>query len=135
MPPIQRPPSPAPPPGIKSSTAIKLGTIGVLSALVVAFCAAQDRYGDYEEVGADCVDMSTPQPDGTYPVVDDDYCDDDSHVYHGSHGAYRWYYGGTRTGLRVGGGTTVRPPDAEITTRSGRVVQRGGFGFHSGGGG
>ncbi len=132
-----RPAATPPGSGVKSSTMIKLGTLGVLSVLVVGFCAAQD---DYEEVGADCVDTSTMNPDGSYVVVDDSYCDDDddgnghSH-YSGSHGAYRWYYGGTRNGGRVYHGTTIRPADAQITTRSGRVVQRGGFGFHSGGGG
>ncbi|WP_174552417.1 hypothetical protein [Microtetraspora niveoalba] len=115
-----------------SSTAVKLGAIGVLSALVVGFCAAQDRY---EEVGADCVDMSSQNPDGSYVVVDDDYCDEGSGHYRGSHGAYGWYYGGNRVGNRVRQGTTLKPADAQITTRSGRVVQRGGFGFHSGGGG
>lgn len=130
----QPPGTPPPSGGIKSSTAIKLGTLGVLSVLVVGFCAAQE---DYEEVGADCVDTSTLNLDGSYLVVDDDYCDDDggrSH-YYGSHGAYRWYYGGIRNGSRVYRGTTVRPADAHITTRSGRIVQRGGFGFHFGGGG
>lgn len=126
-----RPTTPPPAGGSKSSTAIKLGTLGVLSMLVVGFCAAQD---DYEEVGADCVDTSTRNPDGSYVVVDDDYCDDDGSHYYGSHGAYRWYYGGSRVGGRVYNGTTVRPADAQITTRSGRVVQRGGFGFHIGGG-
>ncbi len=129
------PKTPPPGSGIKSSTAIKLGTLGVLSVLVVGFCAAQD---DYEEVGADCVDTSTLNPDGSYLVVDDYYCDDDdggSSHYYGSHGAYRWYYGGSRVGGRIYRGTTVRPADAHITTRSGRVVQRGGFGFHFGGGG
>ncbi|TQS22000.1 hypothetical protein FLX08_09780 [Microbispora hainanensis] len=129
----QPPRTPPPSGGMKSSTAIKLGTLGVLSVLVVGFCAAQD---DYEEVGADCVDTSTLNPDGSYLVVDDDYCDDDGHShYYGSHGAYGWYYGGSRIGGRVRNGTTVRPADAHITTRSGRVVQRGGFGFHFGGGG
>jgi hypothetical protein len=126
------PPAPGRAGKSKASTAIKLGTLGVLSALLVGFCAAQEQ-DRYEEVGADCVDMSSRQPDESYAVVDDDYCDEDH--YHGSHGAYRWYYGGTRNGGRVSYGTTVKPADAQITTRSGRVVQRGGFGFHSGGGG
>ncbi|MEZ0076612.1 hypothetical protein [Planotetraspora sp. GP83] len=126
-----RTPPPPPSSGIKSSTAIKLGTLGVLSTLVVGFCAAQDNY---EEVGADCVDMSSRRPDGSYTVVDDDFCDDDHH-YHGSRGAYGWYYGGSHSGGRVSRGSTIRPADTEITTRSGRVIQRGGFGFHSGGGG
>jgi uncharacterized protein YgiB involved in biofilm formation len=94
----------------------------VLSSLVVGFCAAQD---DYEEVGADCVDMSSRQADGSYTVVDDDYCDDN---YSGSRGAYGWYYGGVRTGMRISRGTTLKPTDAQITTRSGKVIQRGGFG-------
>lgn len=119
--------------GPKSSTAIKLGTLGVLSALVVGSCAAQNGY---EEVDADCVDTSTLSSDGSYLVVDDFYCDDDDDGdYYGSHGAYRWYYGGRRVGNRVRSGTTIRPADVRITTRSGRVVQRGGFGFHFGGGG
>ncbi|MEV0967769.1 hypothetical protein [Microtetraspora glauca] len=115
-----------------SSGAVKLGAVAVLSLLVVGFCAAQqDRY---EEVGADCVDLNSQNPDGSYVVVDDDYCDESHYHYHGSRGAYGWYYGGQRTGGRVGRGTTLKPSDAQITTRSGRVVQRGGFGFHSGGG-
>ncbi|MBO4276065.1 hypothetical protein, partial [Microbispora triticiradicis] len=112
-----RKPPPPPEGGGKSSTAVKLGTLGVLSVLLVGFCAAQD---DYEEVGADCVDTSTRNPDGSYMVVDDDYCDDDHRHYGGSHGAYRWYYGGSRTGARVHNGTTVRPADAKITSRTGR---------------
>ncbi|GLX00828.1 hypothetical protein [Microtetraspora sp. NBRC 16547] len=131
---------PPKPPGM-SSTAVKLGAVGVLSLLVVGFCAAQN---DYEEVSADCVDLSNVESDGSYTVVNDEYCDDDGgsgsgsgghYHYYGSHGAYGWYYGGTRTGGRVWQGTTLKPSDAQINTRSGRVVQRGGFGFHSGGGG
>ncbi len=127
-------PSPPPQPkssggGPKSSTVVKLGAVGVLSILVVGFCAAQRT----QKVNADCVDTSRPLPDGSYAVVDDDHCDDSSYRYHGSHGAYRWYYGGSRNGGRVRGGTTAKPADAQITTRSGRVIQRGGFGFHVGG--
>ncbi len=116
----------------KASTAVKLGAIGVLSVLVVGFCAAVDD--DYEEVDADCVDMNNPLPDGSYPIVDDDLCDDDGRVYHGSHGAYGWYYGGVRAGSHIRGGTTLRPSNAQISTRSGKVIQRGGFGSRSSGG-
>ncbi|WP_285775723.1 hypothetical protein [Microtetraspora sp. NBRC 13810] len=76
--------------------------------------------------------------DGTYRVVDDEYCDDDDgRSYYGSHGAYRWYYGGVHSGggARVGGGTTLRPSDVNITSRTGKVVQRGGFGGHGSSGG
>jgi hypothetical protein len=116
--------------GIKSSSVIKLGMMGGLSTLVVGFCVAQNRY---DEVNADCVDTSSRQADGSYAVVGDDYCDD-TH-YHGSHGAYGWYYGGSRLAGRVMNGTTIKPSGSQISTRSGRVIQRGGFGFHVGGGG
>ncbi|WP_230883370.1 hypothetical protein [Planomonospora sp. ID82291] len=114
-------------PGAKASTVITITGIGIVSLLVVGACAAQD---DYEEVGADCVNLDNQLPDGSYEVVDEDYCDDDGTVrYHGSHGAYGWYYGGTRTGTRVGRGTTVRPSDVGIVSRGkGTVIQRGGFG-------
>ncbi|GAA0964615.1 hypothetical protein GCM10009555_002130 [Acrocarpospora macrocephala] len=127
MPPGMAGPMMMPPPPPKKSfrsTAIKLGAIGVLSTLVVGFCAAQDSY---DEVDADCVDMSNPLPDGSYPLVDDDFCDDD---YRRSHAAYGWYYGGVLVGRHVRGGSTLRPADAQITSRSGKVVQRGGFGSH-----
>lgn len=136
------PPPPPPPPGPptfpmaggpppkkkKASKAVKLGAIGVLSVLVVGFCAATDD--DYEEVDADCVDMNNPLADGSYPIVDDDLCDDDRRTYVGSHGAYGWYYGGVRAGSHIRGGTTLRPSNAQISTRSGKVIQRGGFGSH-----
>jgi hypothetical protein len=108
-----------------ASSAVKLGAVVVLSTIVVAFCAAQE---DYDEVNAECVDTNNIQPDGSYTVVDEDFCDDDRTHYSGSHGAYGWYYGGSRTGGRVSGGTTLKPGNAQISTRSGKVIQRGGFG-------
>ncbi|MBB2913237.1 hypothetical protein FHS43_004535 [Streptosporangium becharense] len=119
--------------GPKASTVITLTSMGVVTLLLVGYCAAQ---GDYEEVGAECVDLSSPQPDGTYLIVDEDYCDDDhgsghssGHGYYsGSRGAYGWYYGGTRSGNHVRSGTTVRPSDVKIVTGKGTVIQRGGFG-------
>lgn len=107
----------------KSSKIVTLSVVGVVSLMVVGFCAAQNNY---EEVGADCVDLDTRNPDGSYVVVDDDYCEE--HRYHGSTGAYGWYYAGTRLGTRVVQGTTVRPSNAQITSRTGYVIQRGGFG-------
>ncbi|WP_406313130.1 hypothetical protein OHA77_32450 [Streptosporangium sp. NBC_01639] len=118
--------------GLKASKVITLTGIGVVSLLLIGYCAAQD---DYEEVGADCVDLDSRQPDGSYTVVDDDYCDDDSSStshYYGSRGAYGWYYGGVRSGTRIVHGTTVRPSDVHITSRKGTVIQRGGFGGRSG---
>ncbi|WP_433363104.1 hypothetical protein [Streptosporangium sp. CA-115845] len=104
--------------------------ISVVSLLLVSSCSTQQ---DYEEVGAECVDLNSRQPDGTYQVVDEDLCDDDTR-YHGSRGAYSWYYGGVRNGVRIRQGTTVRPSDVKITSRKGTVIQRGGFGGRSGSG-
>lgn len=123
----------ASPSGSKATKVITLTGIGVVSLLLIGYCSAQE---DYEEVGAECVDLNSYQPDGSYTIVDDDYCDDDDVThYHGSYGAYRWYYGGTRTGTRIGHGTTVRPSDVRIVTRKGTVIQRGGFGSRWGSGG
>ncbi|MFF0310427.1 hypothetical protein ACFYSC_23590 [Streptosporangium sp. NPDC004379] len=114
--------------GSKASKGIVLGGVAVVTLLLIGYCSAQND--DYDEVNAECVDLDSRQPDGSYTVVDEDYCDDDggSH-YHGSHGAYGWYYGGARSGARILHGTTVRPADVRITSRQGTVIQRGGFGF------
>jgi hypothetical protein len=115
----------------KASKVITLSVLGVVSVLLVGYCAAQNN----EDVAADCVDMNDQQADGTYVVVDDSNCDDDdngsSHFYGGSRSAYHWYYGGTRIGNRVKSGTSYRPSDTNITSRNGRSIQRGGFGSHS----
>ena len=113
------------PPPRKSSKVVPLVVLGVLSVMVVGYCAAVT---DDEDVTADCV---VQLEDGTYEVVDDDYCDDDNRTtvyYGGSRGAYMWYYGGHRVGNRMQGGTTVRPSDTNISSRSGKEIQRGGFG-------
>ncbi|MFI6507892.1 hypothetical protein ACIBCT_09830 [Streptosporangium sp. NPDC050855] len=113
-----------------ASKVVTLTGIGVVSLLLIGYCSAQN---DYEEVGAECVDMNSRLPDGTYAVVDEDYCDDDR-TYYGSRGAYGWYYGGVRSGVRIRQGTTVRPADVRITSPKGTVIQRGGFGGRSSGG-
>lgn len=125
----------APPPQSqsKSSKVITLTVIGIVSVMVVGYCAAVDD----DDVTADCVDTSTQLEDGSYLVVDEDYCDDDGGGgYSSSHsyGAYRWYYGGRRIGTRVQGGSTFRPADVNISSRDGRSIQRGGFGSRWSGG-
>ncbi|MEV5894001.1 hypothetical protein [Nonomuraea fuscirosea] len=146
----------------KSSKAVPLAVLGVLSLTLVGIWAISES--DDDEVTADCVmlvedDSSTTTtptptptpaltatesptgaptpaagtsapPSGSYQVVDDDYCDDDHRYYGGGHsrGAYVWYYGGTRIGNRVHRGTTFRPSDVNISSRSGKSIQRGGFG-------
>jgi hypothetical protein len=104
--------------------------MGLLSTLVVGFCAAQDTFA--QRVSADCVDLGSRQADGSYQVVDDHNCD--GH-YHGSYGAYGWYYAGVRQAGRVLRGTTIRPANAHISSRSGTVLQRGGFGGRGSAGG
>lgn len=124
------PQQPPKPPQKKSSKVITLSIIGVISVMVVGFCAAQDNDDD---VTADCVDQNSLQADGSYAVVDDDYCD--STHYRGPHGAFLWYYAGSRVGARVMRGTTIRPPNVNISSRTGHDIQRGGFGSRSSSGG
>lgn len=122
--------------GSKASKVVTLTTVGAVAVLIAAYCSAQDDR--YDEVVADCVDIDSFASDGSYLIVDEDYCgggdgddDDDDYYYRyyrGSHGAYRWYYGGVRRAGRVSGGTTLRPADVRIVSRGGTVIQRGGFG-------
>jgi hypothetical protein len=115
----------------RSSNDVDLGIIGGIAALVavgtigvVAVAAATDDE-EVEEVTAVCVAPS-PAADGGYQVVDDRFCEG------GSHHTYIYYYGGSTTGGYVRGGTITRPPNAEIVTRSGKVIQRGGLGGRGG---
>ncbi|WP_280235426.1 hypothetical protein [Nocardia cyriacigeorgica] len=80
---------------------------------------------------------------GNETVVEDDRCSRASSAGHAGVGGifiyngmqYRYYYGGNNTvGKPPVGGTTVKPKGAEITTKSGTVIQRGGLGSKSGGG-
>lgn len=100
----------------KSSRGISLGAMTALSAVVMAGCA--------NDVTADCVD--TRSRDGAYRVMDDRFCEGNSHS------SYRYVYGGSHANGWIRGGTFNKPPDTDITTRSGRVVQRGGFGGRGG---
>ncbi|MFI7699090.1 hypothetical protein [Nonomuraea sp. NPDC049480] len=121
---MAHPQAPTQPPR-KSSKVVPLVVLGVLSVMVVGYCSAVQ---DDDEVTADCV---VRLDDGTYEVVDEDYCDDDGttvRYYGGSRGAYMWYYGGRRVGNRMQGGTTLRPSDTTVTSRNGKSIQRGGFG-------
>ncbi|MEU7911356.1 hypothetical protein [Microbispora bryophytorum] len=114
----------------KSSDEIALGALGVLAAVVIgAVVVATDSDEEDQAVTADCVDTSTIADDGSYQAVDDRFCDG------GSHASYVYVYGGNYSGGRVRGGSTTRPGNVGINTRSGRVVVRGGFGGRAGGGG
>lgn len=88
--------------------------------------------------------------DGTI-VENEQYCDESYARSHGGHVSggfiflplpgggfqqYRYNYGGHGTvGSQVQGGTYERPQNANISTRSGKTVQRGGFGVRGGSGG
>lgn len=112
----------------KKSAFIALGVVGAVAASVLACCALS---GDDDEVVADCVD-SERSVDG-YRIVDDDECDDDG--YQSSYHSYFWYYGGTRHGSFVRSGSTVKPKGTKIVSRSGKTIQKGGFGSRFSGGG
>ncbi|MBB3662527.1 type II secretory pathway pseudopilin PulG [Prauserella sediminis] len=95
-----------------------------------------------DDVTAVCTDA-----EGTV-VANDDYCDED---YVNSHGGYvsggfmflpmpgggmqqyRYNYGGSGTpGTQVQGGSYNKPSGANISTKSGKSIQRGGFGVSGG---
>lgn len=77
-------------------------------------------------------------------VVEDKYCDDSYARSHGGYSSggfiyiggssYRYHYGGPSTpiGQKVSGGSYTMPKGANISTKSGTVVQRGGFGVSGG---
>lgn len=108
----------------KRSASVTIGALSALSALVMTACTAEG-----ETVTADYVDTSNRAADGAYQVVDDRYCDGGSHV------SYVYVYGGSYSGGYVRGGTTVRPSSVGISTRTGKVIVRGGFGSRGKGGG
>ncbi|MGQ4597476.1 hypothetical protein [Nocardia sp. R6R-6] len=115
-----------------------VGVAGLVGGGYLAYraLAAPDRVTAY------CVQTEN----GQEVVVDDSYCGDGRPGFTNSSGPgliilgggpqYRYYYGGTGTiGKPPTGGTTVKPKSAEITTKSGTTIQRGGLGSKSTGGG
>ncbi|MGV9616140.1 hypothetical protein [Nocardia xishanensis] len=101
-----------------------------------------------DEVTAYCVRTEN----GQEIVVEDKYCqpgqagfvDDNGGSYshagpiiiYGGGPQYRYYYGGGNTvGKPPVGGSTLKPKGAQITTKSGTTIQRGGLGSKSTGGG
>ncbi|MEU8416168.1 hypothetical protein AB0C24_25565 [Amycolatopsis japonica] len=112
-------------------TGVTVGLVGLVATFytvakpknVTAVCAAKD----------------------TEIISDDNNCDEryvTSHGgYHsggfffipiggGRYDSYRYNYGGTGTiGQRVSGGSYTAPSNANVSTKSGKSVQRGGFGI------
>ncbi|MCP3799643.1 hypothetical protein NLX83_10280 [Allokutzneria sp. A3M-2-11 16] len=111
-------------------------SVGVVAVVAIWYAASQP-----DDVEARCVDNNNV-------VVDDKYCDDDyarsnggyssgggsTFIYLGGGGRqYSYNYGGSgAVGQRVTGGSSIRPSGANISTPSGKSVQRGGFGVRSG---
>ncbi|WP_234995511.1 hypothetical protein [Streptoalloteichus hindustanus] len=106
-------------------------TVGVVAVLAVAYAAAKPK-----QMTAHCVSKDQV-------VVNEDYCDENYVRSHGGHVSggfiflpgpggmtqYHYNYGGTgAVGQTVSGGSSVKPPGAEIKTPSGKSIQRGGFG-------
>ncbi|RZQ62083.1 hypothetical protein [Amycolatopsis suaedae] len=109
---------------------VAVGLVGVVAAWYVV--------AKPNDVTAVCTDQSDTI------VADDNNCDEDyarshgGHVsggwifipYGGGYNQYRYNYGGTGVpGQKVSGGSFTRPSGANITTKSGKSVQRGGFGI------
>ncbi|WP_067658706.1 hypothetical protein [Nocardia harenae] len=94
-----------------------------------------------DTVTASCV--RTDQ-NGNEIVVEDSYCGTGRPGFVGDTAGvvvlagwpqYRYYYGGsTAIGSKPTGGTTVKPKNTEIKTKTGTTVQRGGLGSRIGGG-
>lgn len=114
-------------------------TVGVVALVAVGYAALRP-----DNVTATCT------TDDDIVVAEDQNCDENYANTHngyvsggliflpiiggGGYNQYRYNYGGTgAVGQKISGGSTVRPPKANITTRSGSTVQRGGFGVSSGG--
>ncbi|GGU21788.1 hypothetical protein [Lentzea flava] len=106
-------------------------TLGVVALVAIWYAAASPK-----NVQAQCTDQNNV-------IVDDDYCSDSYYRSHGGYSSggfiyigsnsYRYNYGGTGVvGQKVTGGSYTIPKGANVTTKSGTTVQRGGFGISSG---
>ncbi|WP_415360934.1 hypothetical protein [Saccharothrix sp. BKS2] len=105
--------------------------VGVVGVVAIWYAAASP-----DEVDAQCTMNDV--------VVDDDYCDDNYVNSHGGYhsggffyiggNSYRYHYGGPSTpvGQKVSGGSYTLPKGASVSTSSGKVIQRGGFGVSGG---
>ncbi|MEU4801367.1 hypothetical protein [Actinosynnema sp. NPDC023587] len=105
--------------------------VGVAGVVAIWYAASSP-----DDVEAQCTQ------DGV--VVDDQYCDDNYARSHGGYtsggfiyiggSSYRYHYGGPSVpaGQKVSGGTYTVPKGANVKTKSGTTIQRGGFGVSGG---
>ncbi|MGW5220266.1 hypothetical protein ACWEQA_20560 [Nocardia sp. NPDC004085] len=125
---------------------VMIGGVAIVgvAALVGGGYLAYRALAAPDRVTAQCVRTEN----GQEIVVDDSYCGDGRPGFVNDTGLnpgliilgggpqYRYYYGGTGAiGKPPTGGTTIRPKSAEIKTKSGTTIQRGGLGSKSTGGG
>nr|WP_170212078.1 hypothetical protein [Saccharothrix australiensis] len=104
---------------------------GVAGVVAIWYAASSP-----DEVEAQCTQ------DGV--VVEDRYCDENYARSHGGYysggfiyiggSSYRYHYGGSSApvGQKVSGGSYTIPKGANVTTKSGTTIQRGGFGVSGG---
>ncbi|TSE01265.1 hypothetical protein FOS14_04770 [Skermania sp. ID1734] len=97
--------------------------VGVVGVVALIYVSSRP-----DTVTAHCI----RDENGQEVVVDDHYCSGSPGMggifIFGGH-QYRYYYGGNSTiGQRPTGGSTVLPKGVDVKTKSGTVIQRGGFG-------
>jgi hypothetical protein len=108
--------------------AAAVGVVGVVAGLGYWMFASPN-------VTAQCVQ---DDPSGQPVIVPDSYCTGHTEgmngfFFFGGH-QYRYYYGSSGSiGSRPSGGSTVAPKGANITTKSGSSISRGGLGGSSSG--
>ncbi|MEU5690975.1 hypothetical protein [Actinosynnema sp. NPDC020468] len=105
-------------------------TAGVVGVVAIWYAASSA-----EDVEAQCTKDDV--------VVDDQYCDASYASSHGGYSSggfiyiggssYRYHYGGSSVpvGTKVAGGSYTIPKGANVATKSGTSIQRGGFGISS----
>ncbi|AOS60973.1 hypothetical protein [Actinoalloteichus hymeniacidonis] len=115
-------------------------TLGVVALIAVAYASRP------EPVTAYCVDENGVEAEDER-VCDPAYAQQQGGTvspggiiflpgFGGGGNQYHYNYGGTPgAGGTISGGTTVRPDNAEIRSKSGSTIQRGGFGTGRGSGG
>jgi hypothetical protein len=106
--------------------AAAVGVVGLVAGLGYWMLSTPD-------VTAQCVQED---PSGQPVIVPDSYCTGHTEglngfFFYGGH-QYHYYYGSSGSvGSRPSGGTTVAPKGANITTKSGTSISRGGLGGSS----
>lgn len=101
---------------LRSGT-VALGGVGLLAAALTACSSDADKR---------CIDRNSYNASKGYKVVSDKYCKSSSGTTGKSSVNGSWYYGGSKKGTRVGGGS--------FSKSSGGGVTRGGFGSGGKGG-